>query len=127
MAAGLVFAAVGGCAPEKPSPPMEQTGGGLAIGLSTTPSPPHTGDDVVDLHVTDQSTNAPIGDANVTVEAESVTPRLPGSPVSGRAQGNGVYQAPVVLPIQTEYDILVQVARPGKPAANVTFRIDVEH
>lgn len=115
-----------GCS-RPPAPPAvspAQTSAGITATLSTTPSPPHTGDDVLIITLTDAQTGQPIGDANVTASAEAVSPRLPGTAVSGRAQGNGVYNVPVVLGVVTSYRIQVQAQRPGYPTATFSFPID---
>lgn len=101
-----------------------QTSAGVTATLSTSPSPPHTGDDVLVITLTDAQTAQPIGDANVTASAEAQSPRLPGTAVSGRAQGNGVYNVPVVLGIVSLYRIQVQAQRPGHPTATFSFPID---
>ncbi len=125
-----VFAAsalslLAGCShPATPAAPVTQVSQGVAATL-TTAAPAHTGDDTLVITLADAQTHQPIGDANVTASAEAVSPRLPGANVSGRAQGNGVYNAPVVLAIATSYHINVQVERIGHPPVAFTFTLDV--
>lgn len=120
---------VGGCSP-RPAPPAAATGpqaqNGVSATLTTTPSPPHTGDDTLIVTLTDSQTNAPIGDANVSVTAAMLSPRLPGTLVTGRAQGNGVYQVPVRLGIATKYNIQVLVQRPGHALAAFSFPLEAQ-
>ena len=114
----------------------------VATGTNTTPVPPrHTRDDEPTLTdgraVRDEREDrtaelrderaAANRDANVTARAEAVSPRLPGQPNSGRAQGNGVYNIPVVLAVASSYRIQVQAARSGLPTATFSFLIDAPH
>ena len=86
--------------------------------------PPHTGDDTLNLTLTDAS-GAPVGDANVTVTPNMLAPREPGQSNSGRAQGNGLYQVPMRLPIATQYDLRVQIEqRNGRPPVTVSFPLE---
>jgi hypothetical protein len=110
-----------------PAVSAAQTSAGIKATLTTTPTPAHTGDDTLILTLSDAQTTQPIGDANVTARAEAVSPRLPGQPNSGRAQGNGVYQVPVVLAVASSYHIQVQAERPGLPTATFSFLIDAPH
>lgn len=103
-----------------------QTVAGVTAALTTTPTPPHTGDDTLILTLMDASTGTPVGDANITTTANMLSPRLPGSPVTGRAQGNGVYQFPVRLGIATRYNIQMRVERPGHASATFTFPIEAQ-
>lgn len=126
LTAGAVLV-LAGCShpPLPPAASAAQTSAGITATLSTTPTPPHTGDDVLVITLTDAQTAQPIGDANVSASAEAQAPRLPATAVSGRAQGNGVYDVPVVLGIATSYRIQVQAQRPGYPTATFSFPIDV--
>ncbi len=118
-----------GCAP-RPAPPPAAAAplaqNGVSATLASTPSPPHTGDDTLILTLTDTQTGAPIGDANVSASAAMLSPRLPGTPVTGRAQGNGVYQVPVRLGIATKYTVQVLVQRPGHPTAVFSFPLEAQ-
>lgn len=93
--------------------------------FSTNPTPAHTGDDTLIITLTDAGTGKPIGDANVTASAESLSPRLPGPDVTGRAQGNGLYNVPVVLAVVSAYQVQVLAERPGYPTGTFSFSIDV--
>ena len=87
-------------------------------------SPPHTGDDTLNLTLTDAA-GAPVGDANVTATPDMLAPREPGQSNSGRAQGNGLYQVPMRLPIATQYDVQVQIEqRNGQPPVTVSFPLE---
>ena len=123
LAAGLV--GIAGCAhPQAPEPPQTQTAGGLTISLTTSPSPPHTGDDTLIVTLTDAATGAPVGNANMTGTAAAVAPQLPGVVNSGRAQGNGVYNIPTRLSIATTYDVTLKIQRTGQPETDVVFTIE---
>lgn len=122
--AGLL--AVGCGRPAPAAPDTAQTSQGLLATLTTTPAPPHTGDDVLVLTLTDAATHAPVGDANVSAVAQMLSPRLPGSPVTGRAQGNGVYQIPLRLGIATRYRVQVQAQRAARPLAVFTFALEAQ-
>ncbi len=120
---------VAGCGTH-PAPPMvrsgAQTSQGLTATLVTTPAPPHTGDDTLVLTLTDAVTHMSVGDANVSAVAQMLSPRLPGSPVTGRAQGNGVYQIPMRLGIATRYSVQVQAQRPAHPTAVFIFPLEAQ-
>lgn len=121
----LAWTSTGCSRPVPPTAAPVQTAGGMRATLATVPTPPHTGDDVLVVTLTDAITNVPVGDANLTATAEALSPRLPGSPVSGRAQGNGVFQIPVRLPIASSYRVTIQVKRIGRPAVPLVFPLDV--
>ena len=87
--------------------------------------PPHTGDDTLNLTLRDAATGAPVADANVTATPNMMAPREPGQSNSGRAQGNGVYQVPLRLPIATQYDLQVEISRRGGPPP-VTLSFPIE-
>ena len=133
LGAALLLA---GCAPKPSAPvrPVTQTVGGLTIQMTTipaqatTPAPPHSGDNTLSLTLTDAATGAPVGDANVTVTPNMLAPREQGATNSGRAQGNGVYQVPLRLPIATKYDVEVQIERRGGlPPVTVSFPLEATH
>ncbi len=134
VAAGASLAALagllaGGCGahPPHPAPPGgAQTSQGLSATLATTPAPPHTGDDTLILTLTDAATGAPVGDANVSATAQMLSPRLPGSPITGRAQGNGIYQIPLRLGIATRYSVQIQAQRSAHPPATFTFALEAQ-
>ena len=127
-APGLLLAAalLAGCSP-KAAPsvmPATQRVGGLTVQMTTTPTPPHTGDDTLNLTVADAA-GAPVGDANVTATPNMLAPRMPGESNSGRAQGNGLYQIPMRLPIATKYEVDVQIQqRNGQPPVLVSFPLE---
>ena len=85
---------------------------------------PHTGDNTFSVKLVDDSTQTSVGNANLSATADMLSPRLPGSPVSGRAQGNGFYNIPVRLGVAAQYNLVIQIERPGHPPANVTFPIE---
>ena len=115
---------VAGCA--KPVPAVShKTVGDLTVTLTATP-PPHLGDNTFSITLADAATLAPIGHANITATPEMLSPRTPGTPSSGRAQGNGLYAVPVRLGIATRYDIALHIERPGKPAADISCPVDAE-
>jgi hypothetical protein len=112
---------------ETPVAAVTQSSQGITATFSTYPSPAHTGDDTLIIMLKNAATQQPIGDANVTASAESLSPRLPGPSVSGRAQGNGLYNVPVVLGVASSYQIHVDAQRPGFATATFLFPVDVPH
>ncbi len=116
-----------GCS--KPSPPvssLQQTENGMTVTLSLSPMP-HTGDNTFVVTLRNSATDAPIGNANITAVPEMLSPRLPGASVSGRAQGNGVYNIPVRLGIATRYSLLLHIQRPGwKQADDIAFSVQAD-
>jgi hypothetical protein len=117
---GLLFS---GCVRTPILPPAtQQTNAGVNVALTSTS--PHTGDNTISIMVTDANTKSPVGNANVTATAEMVSPRLPGTPVSGRAQGNGLYNIPVRFGVATRYNLTLHIQRPGQPTATVVFPIE---
>ena len=124
LTALAVAAALVGCShPTAPAPPASQTVGGLTITLTASP-PPHTGDNTFVVTLRDAATQAPVGSANVTATPEMLSPRLPGTPTSGRSQGNGVYNVPIRLGVATSYSIALHVERTGQPPADVSFPVE---
>lgn len=118
---GLLMA---GCShPAAPPPPLTRTDGGVLVTLTSTRTP-HTGDNTLTVRVVDARTQAPVGNANLTVTPQMLAPNLPGAATSGRAQGDGVYTIPVRLAIASRYDIDLKVERPGQPPARVTFPVE---
>lgn len=85
---------------------------------------PHTGDNTFSVKIVDNTTLLSVGNANLSVTADMLSPRLPGSPVSGRSQGNGYYNIPVRLGVVARYNLAIQIDRPGHPTANVTFPVE---
>jgi hypothetical protein len=120
----LAFLQAGCSKPASTPPPAPQTSAGITGTLSVSPWPAHSGDDTLVITLLDSATARPIGDANVTASAEAQSPRLPGQEVSGRAQGNGVYDVPVVLGIATNYLIQVRAERPAHQTATFSFPIN---
>lgn len=120
---GVVVTLVGCSHPAAPAAPASQTVGGLSITLSASP-PPHTGDNTLVVTLRDAATQAPIGNANVTATPEMLSPRLPGTPTSGRSQGNGVYNVPIRLGVATNYNVALHVERTGQPPADVSFPVE---
>jgi len=119
----ILTGAVAGCS--RPAPPAaapSRISGSLLITL--TSPPPHTGDNTFVVTLTDVATQAPIGNANITATPQMLSPPLPGTSTTGRAQGNGVYTVPVRLGIATRYNIALKIERPGSTAAQVTFPVE---
>ena len=114
-----------GCSRPAPPPPSvaRKTVGDLAVTLTADP-PPHTGDNMFSVTLADAATQAPVGNANITANPEMLSHSGTGSPSSGRAQGNGLYQIPIRLGIATRYDISLHIERPGQPAADVSFPME---
>ena len=100
----------------------QQTNAGVNVALTSTS--PHTGDNTVSITVTDANTKSPVGNANINASAEMISPRLPGTEVSGRAQGNGLYNIPVRFGVATRYNLILHIQRPGQPTATVVFPIE---
>jgi hypothetical protein len=122
----LALVLVSGCNRPAPTPakPSAQTAGGMTITLTTLPSPPHSGDDTLVVTLNDAQTNMPVGNANVTATATMLAPRTSGAAVSGRSQGNGVYNVPVQLGIATRYEVKLHIERTGQPPVDVLFPIE---
>jgi len=116
---------LGGCSKTPvTAPPFQQTENGMVVTFSSSPAP-HTGDNTFVVTIRNSTTDAPIGNANITAIPEMLSPRLPGAPVSGRAQGNGVYNIPVRLGVATRYRLLLHIQRPGwKQADDMAFSVE---
>ncbi|MGO8672181.1 MAG: hypothetical protein ACLQVD_12550 [Capsulimonadaceae bacterium] len=114
-----------GCSHPKEGPAVAtQTVGGLTISFTTSPWPPHSGDITGIVGVSDAATGAAVDDASVVASADMTAPRNPGAPASGRFQGNGQYEVPLRV-IATTYSVDVHIERPGQPAADADFPLDV--
>lgn len=112
-----------GCSrPAIPPPSPSQTSGGMTVTLMDTA--PHTGDNTLVVTLADASTHLPVGNANITATANMLSPSLPGPAVSGRAQGNGVYNVPVRFGIATRYRIVLHIERTGHAPADVSFPLE---
>lgn len=122
-----LLAALAGSGCSQPAAPLvatTQMSAGITATMTTSDSP-HTGDDTVVITLHDSDSGIPIGDANVTGVAEAQSPRLPGQSVTGRSQGNGVYDIPLNLPVISPYKIVVTAERPTHPTGTFTFSVDV--
>ena len=100
-----------------------QTAGDTIITLASGASA-HTGDNTLGVSLADAMTGAPVGNANITATPEMLSPRLPGSSTTGRAQGNGFYTIPVRLGVVSKYSITLKIERPGKAAAEAAFIVE---
>ena len=120
----VVLPMLSGCS-AKPgaSGPVAQDSGDLHIVLATDPTPLRVGDDTLIVTITDQATNQPVVDANITVTAYNQLAGG-GDTETGRSQGNGVYNVPIKLPIADQYMGTVTVQRLGKPDVSVKFPLD---
>ena len=116
---------ISGCAKPVAPPPTHLVSGPFAMDITTVPAPPHTGDNtlVVDLH--DAKTGTQIGNANITVAANMVSPVTPGQAVSGRSQGGGRYDVPMRLAIGTDYDADIHIDAPAEPSTDAHFKFNV--
>ena len=126
QAAVLLMLAVtfAGCSRKAaPSALPRQTAGDTVVTLTSGAST-HTGDNTLGVTLTDAMTGAPVGNANITATPEMLSPRLPGSSTTGRAQGNGFYTIPVRLGVASEYRITLKIERPGKAAAAAAFTVE---
>lgn len=106
---------------EKPT-----TIGSITYQATTSPNPPHTGDDDILLTLWDSSTHALIGDANVTGSADMIAPQIKGQSVSGRSRGGGVYDIPVRFAVGTQYDVTISVERRQKSPVTIDYKVDVQ-
>jgi len=112
-----------GCSnPRVPAAPPSQVKDGLTVTLVTDTA--HSGDNTLTVTLSDSLTQTPVGNANITATPNMLSPQLPGTPTSGRAQGNGVYNIPVRLGVATRYSLLLHIERPGQPATEITFPIE---
>ena len=112
-----------GCShPSPPVAPQHQDVAGMIVTLLTNNL--HTGDNTLSVTLTEDATQGPIPNANITAKANMLSPKLPGIEVSGRAQGNGLYNIPVRLGIATRYNFALHIERTGQPAANVSFPVE---
>ena len=106
-----------------PQTPPHRTAGDTVITLASGAST-HTGDNTLGVTLADAATGAPVGNANITATPEMLSPRLPGSSTTGRAQGNGFYTIPVRLGVASQYRITLKIERPGKAAAEAAFTVE---
>jgi hypothetical protein len=117
------LALISGCSNKlQPSGPAAQDKDGLHIQLVTDPNPAQVGDNTLIVTVTDSGTNAPVVNANITINAYN---KLAGGgdQETGRSQGNGVYNVPIKLPIADQYTATVTVQRTGQPDVSAQFPI----
>ncbi len=103
--------------------PPRQTAGDTIIMLTSGASA-HTGDNTLGVNLADAATGAPVGNANITATPEMLSPRLPGSSTTGRAQGNGFYTIPVRLGVASKYSITLKIERPGKATVEAAFQVE---
>lgn len=122
----LLLLVLAGCGPKSASPPpapaAAQAEGEYKASLSVPPAL-GTGDQTLMFLLSEAKDGAPVGDANVTASALMLSPRLPAAAVSGRAQGNGVYQLPLRFSVATAYSVQVTVRRPGHADAQFAFPV----
>ena len=110
-----------------PAPASAASAGGLNITLTTTPDPPKSGDNAIEVTVTDAQ-GAPVTDA--TVQAEFIMPPMPSmnmpamrSNATLAHQGGGRYTGTGQLSMAGTWTTTVTVAREGQ--APVTKRLSV--
>jgi hypothetical protein len=122
--AALALLALAGCSrPAALATPPRETAGGLVVTLTSGPAM-HTGDDTAAVTLADAATGAPVGNANITASPDMRAPAMKGVSVSGRAQGNGLYNIPVRLAVATRYRLSLHIERPGHAAADVAFPVE---
>jgi len=124
----LAFAA--GCShPTGQKTIQTQTVSGISVtmtneGSTSVEAPPHSGDNVVVLDITDTATGQALNGANITATADMLAPRIAGQAVSGRSKGRGRYEVPIRLGIAAKYDLRVDVTPRGKSTVNFVFPIE---
>ena len=121
----VLFMVLPGCGNQTPAKTeMTQSSGDLQVSLIADP-PIHSGDnDAVVIGIHEVNGGAPVNDAIVVATPNMTSPRLPGSPSSGRYHGDGQYVTPLRVVIAS-YSLAVHIERTGKPAVDVTFPLDV--
>jgi len=121
----LIAGVIGGCSHPDATPAVaKKLVADLSVSFTTSPWPPHSGDSSGIVTIADAATGAPVDDASVVATANMEAPQSNGEPASGRFQGNGSYDVPLRM-IATTYTIDVHIERPGKPAVDAAFPIDV--
>ena len=122
----FVLLLLAGCGPKAAAPlaasAAAQTNGEYSASLSVPPAL-GTGDQTLTFSLTEAKDGLPVGDANVSASAVMLSPRLPAAAVSGRAQGNGMYQLPLRFGVATLYSVQVTVRRPGHTDAQFSFPV----
>jgi hypothetical protein len=124
LLAVAALAAAGCSHPTNQKTIQTQQNSGLTVTMTTVPSPPHSGDDTIDLDVTTTATGLPLEGANITATADMLAPKIAGSQVSGRSRGNGRYEVPVRLGIAAKYDVHVQIVQQGQAPVDFVFPIE---
>lgn len=121
LAALAVAVGACGCSQDHTQKVQTQTVGDLTIQFTIQDWPPHSGDNTAVITVL--SNGQPVNDANVVATANMTSPKLDGSPASGRFEGTGQYNAPLRF-VAASYDVDVKVVRINRPAVDVTFPLD---
>jgi hypothetical protein len=103
---------------------------GLAATLTTQPSPPRAGENLLRVDLTDRQ-NQPLPHAQVRlVITQALT--MPGmhsdrpQEVEATSTHVGVYVGRVHLATPGRWEVIVKVVRPGHPATQAVFYLDVE-
>ena len=114
-----------GCSRTADTPGLAAPDGRETRRLRWPPAPSaHTGDNTLGVTLGRCYDGGPVGNANITATPEMLSPRLPGSSTTGRAQGNGFYTIPVRLGVASKYSITLKIERPGKAAAEAAFPVE---
>ena len=103
---------------------------GLVAALTTQPSPPRAGDNLLRVDLTDGQ-NQPLPHAQVRLVITQAR-TMPGmhsdrpQEVEATSTHVGVYTGRVHLATPGRWEVIVQVVRPGHPATDAIFHLDVE-
>ena len=112
------------------APAASATTGGLNINLTTNPDPPKSGDNAIEVTVTDAK-GAPVTDA--TVQTEFLMPAMPSmnmpamrSSATLTHQGGGRYTGTGQLSMSGTWTTTITVTRGGQPLATKRLSINAK-
>jgi hypothetical protein len=121
----LMSACLAGCSQHAPPiKTMTTDSNGIKIDLMSDPDPPLVGANKFIIRLTDDTTGAPIVNANVTISAYNALAGG-GDRESGRSKGDGTYEVPITLAIPDSYKLDVEVQRPSQDDSDAEFDISV--
>jgi len=119
--AGMDMGEGGKTAAAKESP-REKKSGELTLALDTQPAKPKAGEITLRLRVKDSKGN-PVQDAKVSFNIVMAMPGMAPSKADGKLSGDGFYEAKANLAMAGEWEVTVEIRRPGQKETQEKFKL----
>lgn len=103
---------------------LEKRAGGLTVALSTEPTPPRTGDNLIRVQVTETG-GTPVSDATVRLAYTMPMPGMIPTTVPMKPGKAGLYEARANLGMGGRWDLTITIRRAGGAEIKETFSVTV--